>query len=104
MATRVAFTPEARAQLLSIYGYVVDQAGPDIAFAFTESIIDHCESFTTFPLRGTQRDDIRPGLRTIGFRKRVTIAFDVTGDTITIIGIFYGGQDFESAMNSDIKE
>lgn len=101
MATRVVFTPEARAQLMSLYRYVADQAGPDTAFALTSAIVDHCERFTTFPRRGTPRDDIRPGLRTLGFLKRAVIAFDVAGDTITIIGIFYGGQDFETALSTD---
>ncbi len=104
MAYRVVFAPEARAQLVSIYSYVARQAGLDTAFAWTESIIDHCESFTTFPHRRTPRDDLRPGLRTIGFRKRVTIAFDVDGDTITIIGVFYGGRDFEFALSADTEQ
>jgi toxin ParE1/3/4 len=49
----------------------------------------------------TRRDDLRPGLCTIGFRRRVTIAFAVEADAMTIIGIFYGGQDFEAALQID---
>ncbi|MGO9056471.1 MAG: hypothetical protein ACLQU2_03685 [Candidatus Binataceae bacterium] len=30
------------------------------------------------PLRRTQRDDVLPGLRVIGFEQRITIAFVVT--------------------------
>jgi plasmid stabilization system protein ParE len=52
----------------------------------------------TFPERGTRRDDLLPGLRTIGFERRVTIAFVVTPDTVLIEGIYYGGQDFEAAI------
>jgi toxin ParE1/3/4 len=44
---------------------------------------------------------LRPGLRTIGFRHRVTIAFAVEAETVTIIGVFYGGQDFEAALETD---
>jgi len=44
---------------------------------------------------------LRPGPRTIGFRRRVTIAFAVEADTVMIIGIFYGGQDFEAALQID---
>jgi len=49
-------------------------------------------------MRGAQRDDVRPGVRVFGFRKRVSIVFDVEGLTVTILGIFYGGQDFEAAF------
>ena len=40
-----------------------------------------------------------PGLRTIGFERRVTIAFMVTPDAVLIEGVFYGWQDFESAFD-----
>ncbi len=44
------------------------------------------------------RDDILSGLRTIGFVRRVTIAFMITQDAVLIEGIFYGGQNFEAAF------
>ncbi len=103
MAYRIVFAPEAQAQLVSIYSYVAGEAGSDVALAFTTAIIDYCESFTTFPNRGTRRNDLRPGLRTIGFRKRVTIAFDVEDEIISVIGIFYGGQDVEDALRRDAE-
>jgi toxin ParE1/3/4 len=55
-----------------------------------------CNGLSTFPLRGTQRDDLLPGLRVTGFERRVTIAFVVTADAVLIEGIFYGGRDFEA--------
>jgi toxin ParE1/3/4 len=61
--------------------------------------MDQCESLKTFPMRGSRRDDIRPGLRVFGFRRRVSIAFEVTGDVVTILGIFYGGQNFQIAFD-----
>jgi plasmid stabilization system protein ParE len=47
---------------------------------------------------GRARDDLRPGLRTIGFRRRVVIAFAVHEDTVEIHGVFYGGQDYETDL------
>jgi toxin ParE1/3/4 len=101
LAYRVAFAPEAKAQLEAIYRYIAPEAGPAVASAFTTAIVDCCESLTTFPERGTRRDDLRPGLRTIGFRRRVTIAFALADQTIAILGIFYGGQDVERALQDD---
>ena len=98
---RVVFSPEAEAQLVAIYRWIAENATPTIAEGFTGAIIDYCEKLESFPERGTRRDDLRPGLRTIGFRHRVTIAFAVEAETVTIIGVFYGGQDFEAALETD---
>jgi hypothetical protein len=40
-------------------------------------------------------------LRTVGFRRAVTIAFSIEEETVMIIGIFYGGQDFETALRNE---
>jgi plasmid stabilization system protein ParE len=52
-------------------------------------------------MRGQQRDDLLPGLRTTGFERGATIAYLVTADTVLIEGIFYGGQDFEAAFRGE---
>jgi toxin ParE1/3/4 len=95
---RVVFAPEAERQLVELYTHLAAGASPGIADEYTEAILQTCESLRTFPIRGTARDEVRPGLRTFGFRRRVTIAFEVSGETVTILGIFYGGQDFEAAF------
>ena len=96
----MVFRPEALAQLEELYDFVSDAGSPDIAADFTEAIVAFCESLTDFPLRGTARDDLRPGLRIIGFRKRVVLAYAIIGQTIAIIGVFYGGRDHERILRS----
>jgi plasmid stabilization system protein ParE len=98
MAYRVVFAPEARSQLEALTEYISTASSPDIAFGFVSAIIAYCEGLERHPRRGTKRDDLRSGLRTVGFRRRVTIAFDVDDETVTILGVFYGGQDFETKM------
>jgi len=95
-AYTVVFSPEAEAQLLELYSYIADRASAEIAARFTDGIVAYCESLATFPLRGVRRDDIRPGLRITNFRKRVAIAFDVEGERVSILGIFYGGRNYEA--------
>ena len=95
---RVQYAPEAEAQLLALYFYIEAAASPRIAANYTGAIVQQCESLKTFPNRGTQRDDIRPGLRVFGFRRRVSITFEVTADVVTILGILYGGQNLETAF------
>ncbi len=103
MAYRVVFSPEAYAHLASIYVYIAARAGHDVANRFTDSIVAYCDSFTTFPHRGTRREDLRPDLRTIGFRRRVTVAFVVDEDVIQIMGIFYGGRNLENFFGGDVE-
>jgi plasmid stabilization system protein ParE len=61
-------------------------------------IITFCEKIATFPLQGRPRDDIRPGLRVVGFRRRAVIAFTDTGQAVMIVGIFYGSRDYEAVL------
>ncbi|MEO6215615.1 MAG: type II toxin-antitoxin system RelE/ParE family toxin [Sphingomonas sp.] len=98
---RIVYTPEADAQLVQLYHYIAREASPAIAAGFTDAIVDQCESLHHFPNRGTPRDDIRPGLRTITFRRRVVIAYAVSADAVTIVGIFYGGQDYEAILEGE---
>lgn len=48
------------------------------------------------PERGIRHDDLRRGLRILGFERRAAIAFLVTADTVTILRILYVGRDFET--------
>lgn len=98
MAFAVLFAPEAEAQLIALFRYIAREANPDIADNYVAAIIAHCEKLSDFPERGTPREDIRPGLRTLSFRRRVTIAYAFDGASVTILGIYYGGQDFAALI------
>jgi toxin ParE1/3/4 len=109
MTTRfsVAFTPRAERQLDSLYSYIADRSGTARAERFVGRIVAACESLRTSPERGTKRDDIRPNLRTMGYARRVTIAFsaDTAAKIVAIHGVFYGGQDFrDSARRQRIEK
>jgi toxin ParE1/3/4 len=101
VAREVVFAPEARDDLRQIYRYVAAQAGAVRALGFTERIISYCEGFAMFPERGTQRDDLRPGLRIIGFERRVTIAFHLAAENIVIDRVLYSGRDLSSAFEPE---
>ena len=98
----VIFSPEAEEQLSALYRYIASAASRNIAARYVEAIVSYCESLSTSPLRGTMRDDIRPGLRITNYRGRAVIAFDVTGKQVSILGVFYGGQDYESILRDDV--
>jgi toxin ParE1/3/4 len=98
---RVIFTPLAERQIDRLHAYITEHASESRADAYIARIVTFCTGLETFPLRGQKRDDLLPGLRTVGFERRVTIAFVVNSDTVLIEGIFYGGQDFEAAFEDE---
>ncbi|HLS13571.1 MAG TPA: type II toxin-antitoxin system RelE/ParE family toxin [Beutenbergiaceae bacterium] len=95
---RVVFRREAIQQLEELHDYISDAGSPENAARYTEAIITYCEGLADFPHRGSTRDDIRPGLRTVGYKRRVIIAFAILDDTVAILGIFYGGRDYETIL------
>ena len=92
---RVVFTPEARNDLFEIYDWIAAKASAQIAMSYIERIETYCLGFELASERGHRRDDISPGLRIVGFERRVTIAFAVDDDSVTILRLFYGGQNWE---------
>ena len=104
MTHRVVFSPEAEDQLAELYRYIATAASPGIAERYVNAIIDYCETLNTFPLRGAKRDDIRPDLRITNYKGRTIIAFAVDERQVSIIGVFYGGQDYKTALQDDLDD
>jgi plasmid stabilization system protein ParE len=101
VAYRIVVTPEARDHLDAIYDYIAEVASADIALRFTDGIFDQLSPLSDYPRIGTPRDDLRPGLRTLAYRRRVTIAFVVEASAVVVIGFYYGGQDFETLLRDE---
>ena len=101
MAYEVVFSPEAKADLIALFDYIAEQSGAGIAIGYIDRIERYCGGFVTTPERGTRRDDLRPGLRIVGFERRIAIAFHIDRQTVTIDRILYGGRDIASALGSD---
>jgi len=100
MVRKVIFTPEAADQLSTLHGYIA-ATSPINAARYTNAIIDYCLGLETFPLRGQSRDDIRPNLRVTHYKGRTIIAFVVDDQYVSIIGVYYGGQDYQSVLNDN---
>jgi toxin ParE1/3/4 len=92
---RVVFSRSAQADLDQLYTWLENRAGKQIAAGYTERIKNSCLALASFPERGTKRDDIRPGVRTIGFERRATIVFAIRGDSVRILRIAYGGRELK---------
>jgi plasmid stabilization system protein ParE len=101
MPHSIVFTPEAEDQLAALYSYIREKASAEIALRYTSAIIEHCESLRDFPRRAVRRDDIRSGLHITHYKGRVVIAFTVDDERVAIIGVFYGGRDYETILHSE---
>lgn len=42
-----------------------------------------------------------PGLRIVGFQRRVTLAFRILADAVEIVAIAYAGRDFTAEVSDD---
>ena len=104
MSYAVVFTPEAEEQLAELYRYIRDKASPEIALRYTTAIVAHCEDLREFPRRAIKRDDIRPGLHITHYMGRAVIAFTVDAERVSILGVFYGGRDYETILHSEADD
>ncbi len=98
---RVVLTPEARDQIDDLHAFIASAANADIAERFVDGIFDRLDALREFPARATPRDELRPGLRTLAWRRRVTIAFVLEKHEVVVIGVFYGGRDLEALLAQD---
>ncbi len=73
----VEISGDAVSDLNALYDWIADRAGPEIALSYIDRLEDYCRGFDMASERGHQHDDIRTGLRIVGFERRVIIAFAV---------------------------
>ena len=100
MSFTVLFAPEAQDQLDALEDFIANVDSAAVAARYVDAIVAYCQSLATFPERGLRRDDLMPKLRITNYRKSAVIAFVVDTDakTVSILGVFYGGQDYEVVL------
>jgi len=97
----VKFTDTAKADLLELEIWLEDATGKRTARRYVDRLIDFCEGLDLASERGTQRYDLMPGLRIVGFERRVTIAFAVHDGRVDILRVFRAGRDWETELHED---
>jgi len=95
MKYKIILHERAEAELLGLYRHLadIDKAGPAVAWNYVSGIRQFIMELADFPKRGTVREGKVRGLRIIGYRRSVSIAFVVEDGTVLVLGVFYGGQD-----------
>jgi toxin ParE1/3/4 len=100
VSPRIIVTPEARDQIDQLYRYMATQDA-DTALRFSGRLLDHIATLAEFPQRSTPREDIRPGLRTVAWKRRATIAYVVEERDVVIVGVFYAGRDMDGLLREE---
>lgn len=91
----VRLAPEAEADLVGLHAFIVERSGSAVtADRYLERIDEFLASFDVFPERGTVRNELRPGLRLVGFERSVSMAFIVENDDVVVLRILPGGEEF----------
>ncbi|MBV8401357.1 MAG: type II toxin-antitoxin system RelE/ParE family toxin [Acetobacteraceae bacterium] len=96
-----AIWKQNRWSYVQLYLYIAERSSAERAVAYLDRIEARCLSLGDFPERGTRCHDLWPGLRTMGFDRRVTLAFTVADDVVTILRVLYGRRDLESAFDAE---
>ncbi|MCR9122628.1 MAG: type II toxin-antitoxin system RelE/ParE family toxin [Phyllobacteriaceae bacterium] len=96
---KLVYAPSAENDLIELHNQVTRLSSFDVATGYIDRIEAFCANFDLAAQRGAARDDLMPGLRIVGFERRITIAFTVDDETVTFLRFFYGGQDWDSAFD-----
>jgi toxin ParE1/3/4 len=94
----VEISDEARDDLIRLYEWIAEAASPVIAISYIERLETYIQGFAMASERGHLREDIRPGLRVIGFEHRAAIAFTVEDERVIILRVFYGGRNWTELL------
>ena len=90
--------PDAAEELNQLYDYIAEQAGPARAWMYVSAIRSFLNDLCTYPERGSLRGGIVQGLRIIGFRRRLSIAFVARENDVLVLGFFYAGRNVDPAL------
>ena len=90
----VVFRETVKADLQSIFGYVLDQSkSRDTALAYIKRIRNRCAKIGNAPLGGVARPDLGAGIRMAVFERSVVILYVVEEERVRITNVFFGSRD-----------
>lgn len=89
---RVLLSKNALVDLDELAVRIAADRGEDVALGYIARLEAFLQGLRTFPHRGTACPDVGPDLRRMGFERRVTIYFRITGDDVVIARLLYAGR------------
>ena len=85
---RLVVSDHAFRQLLDLRDAILAASGSqETADGYMRALDDYLRQLPDFPMRGQARPDIHPGLRILGFRGTLAIAFVVYPEALVVMSI-----------------
>lgn len=81
-----------------MYDYIAEHSRPDKAWSYVSAIKSFLVDLCAYPERGSLRSGAVDGLRIIGFRRRLSIAFVAREGDVLVLGFFYAGCSIDAAL------
>jgi toxin ParE1/3/4 len=78
---------------------IAAETGLAIADGYIDRVEARIAALSHFPNRGTPRDDLVSGLRTLAFERRLVIAYIVGPGSVTVSRVIDAARDLGSVMN-----
>lgn len=86
--SRLIFSSKVRQQFRELRRSIASVCSSEVtARNYMSALTDYIEQLPVFPLRGQAFSLHHPGMRIIGFRKNLLIAFLVTDDSVVVLSV-----------------
>lgn len=99
---RVDLSAEASDDLAALAAWIAEQAGDVVvATSYVRRLEARCRTLESFASRGSPRDDLGRGLRTIPFERQAVIVYAVEDQAVRVVRILHRGRDLGRALEPD---
>lgn len=100
---RIVWLATAQRDLKRLYDWIADQADADTALSYTSRIQTHTAKLADWPFIGSPRDEMAVGVRTITYRRRTIIAYQVVENEVEVLRVFHGGQELRMGFDEGVE-
>lgn len=100
MTYDVQLSAHAIEDLISLHQWVSAEADIPTADGYLARIEERMAALSNFPHRGSSRDDLLAGLRTLTFERRLLIAYNVEGKVVTVQRVINALRDLGLVLDS----
>lgn len=93
MTLSVRLLDDAQDDLVTLGVWIVARSDRETARSYLDRIEAACGRLLDFPDRGSPREELGPGFRSVVFERRVLIVYRVEADELLIVRIVPRGRD-----------
>lgn len=96
MSHSVRLSPLAVEDLIALEAWIAGETDAAIVVSYITRIEQKIRALSNYPDRGTPREELAPGLRTLTFERNLIIAYRVQGHEVLVLRIISGRRELSS--------